>query len=239
MASLLFASPAIAQGVPEIVGVYEGGSTIAIWGCAKPSDNKTTVGTGSIDITQQTGSTFSGQAVFTTGVEGTSVSEVLTLSGTVTTGGSLSGSATSQGNIEGAPSGSGQASFTGSFAANGILLKFPGGSVGIDGCQHNGAQLSGTRCGNGSVEGSEQCDDGNIASGDGCSSSCVSEFCGDGIVQSGLGELCDDGDLDPDDTCDNACMIPEPDTTLFRLAGVFALALMQRRRRATGRIPEA
>ncbi len=39
-------------------------------------------------------------------------------------------------------------------------------------------------CGNGIVEFSEQCDDGNTVSGDHCSSTCKNEFCGDGIVQS-------------------------------------------------------
>ena len=40
---------------------------------------------------------------------------------------------------------------------------------------------------------SEQCDDGNMSSGDGCSASCVSEFCGDGTTQLGIGEECDQG----------------------------------------------
>jgi hypothetical protein len=34
------------------------------------------------------------------------------------------------------------------------------------------------------LEFSEQCDDGNTVSGDHCSSTCKTEFCGDGIVQS-------------------------------------------------------
>jgi len=38
-------------------------------------------------------------------------------------------------------------------------------------------------CGNGTVEFSEQCDDGNTLNGDHCSSTCRTEFCGDGIVQ--------------------------------------------------------
>mmetsp|Transcript_15303 Transcript_15303/g.38981 ORF Transcript_15303/g.38981 Transcript_15303/m.38981 type:complete len:1028 (+) Transcript_15303:199-3282(+) len=36
-------------------------------------------------------------------------------------------------------------------------------------------------CGDGNVDPGEQCDDGNQASGDGCSSSCVTETCSDGI----------------------------------------------------------
>ena len=46
-------------------------------------------------------------------------------------------------------------------------------------------------CGNGSVEGDESCDDGNILSGDGCSAFCAQE------------EICDDdADNDGDDTID-------------------------------------
>lgn len=40
------------------------------------------------------------------------------------------------------------------------------------------------------TEDDEQCDDGNTVSGDGCSSTCKTEFCGDGML---LGdELCDE-----------------------------------------------
>ena len=46
-------------------------------------------------------------------------------------------------------------------------------------------------CGNDLVEGLEQCDDDNTTSGDGCSEVCVTERCGDGIIQTGLGEVCD------------------------------------------------
>jgi cysteine-rich repeat protein len=46
-------------------------------------------------------------------------------------------------------------------------------------------------CGDNTKEGTEECDDGNTTSGDGCSATCVREFCGDNIVQAGLGEVCD------------------------------------------------
>ncbi|MBD3249068.1 DUF4215 domain-containing protein [Candidatus Woesearchaeota archaeon] len=46
-------------------------------------------------------------------------------------------------------------------------------------------------CGDGIVEGSEECDDNNNQDGDGCSSECIVEYCGDSIVQAGLGEECD------------------------------------------------
>ncbi len=63
-------------------------------------------------------------------------------------------------------------------------------------------------CGNNVVETGEQCDDGNTTSGDGCSATCQTEFCGDGIVQPGLGEECDDGaNGDNGDGCTDSCLI--------------------------------
>lgn len=58
-------------------------------------------------------------------------------------------------------------------------------------------------CGNGTVESGEQCDDGNSASGDGCSSICQMEQCGNGRVDAG--EQCDDGNNNNGDNCDNLC----------------------------------
>lgn len=57
-------------------------------------------------------------------------------------------------------------------------------------------------CGNGGVEGTEACDDGNTQDGDGCSSACTIEpaVCGDGVVQSD--EECDDGNDIGDDGCE-------------------------------------
>jgi cysteine-rich repeat protein len=45
-------------------------------------------------------------------------------------------------------------------------------------------------CGDGSTNGSEQCDDGDSTSGDGCSATCVTEFCGDGVINNTT-EECD------------------------------------------------
>ena len=46
-------------------------------------------------------------------------------------------------------------------------------------------------CGDGKVEGNEQCDDGNILPGDGCSPTCEIEKCGNGKIDPG--EVCDLG----------------------------------------------
>ena len=48
-------------------------------------------------------------------------------------------------------------------------------------------------CGDGEQTGGEECDDGNETDEDGCDQYCVLEECGDGIVQTGLGEECDSG----------------------------------------------
>jgi cysteine-rich repeat protein len=52
----------------------------------------------------------------------------------------------------------------------------------------------------------EQCDDGNLDDGDGCSSLCLIEYglnCGNGRIDEN--ESCDDGNREPDDGCDERC----------------------------------
>jgi cysteine-rich repeat protein len=56
-------------------------------------------------------------------------------------------------------------------------------------------------CGDGVVTGDEDCEDGNTANDDGCSASCITEYCGDKIVQVGLNEVCDLGDENTDTPC--------------------------------------
>jgi len=57
-------------------------------------------------------------------------------------------------------------------------------------------------CGDGTQDATEDCDDGNLQDGDGCSSECLVEptpTCGDGNKDPG--EECDDGDNDDTDGC--------------------------------------
>jgi cysteine-rich repeat protein len=58
-------------------------------------------------------------------------------------------------------------------------------------------------CGNSIVEAPEQCDDGDLVSGDGCDANCTSTACGNGIQTAG--EECDDGDLENGDGCRSDC----------------------------------
>ncbi|MEZ4368356.1 MAG: kelch repeat-containing protein [Kofleriaceae bacterium] len=67
------------------------------------------------------------------------------------------------------------------------------------------------RCGDGVVDrvAGEVCDDGNLASGDGCRGDCASlETCGNGQLDLAAGEACDDGNDDDDDACRSDCTIP-------------------------------
>ncbi len=76
-------------------------------------------------------------------------------------------------------------------------------------------------CGDGIVEGDEECDDSNTDADDGCSDSCAiedgwscegepstcAEACGDGVVT--VSEACDDGNTDADDGCDDTCAVED------------------------------
>lgn len=71
-------------------------------------------------------------------------------------------------------------------------------------------------CGDGISGSTEECDDANIVSEDGCSGVCKLEYCGDLVVQAGLGEQCDEGSSGGT-TCSNVCQTitaePEPVAT--------------------------
>ncbi|MDC0669315.1 DUF4215 domain-containing protein [Nannocystis radixulma] len=64
-------------------------------------------------------------------------------------------------------------------------------------------------CGDGEVQGDEQCDDGNQDAGDGCEPSCVpTPVCGNEIVEQG--EACDDGNNEDGDECSADCQTATP-----------------------------
>jgi len=60
-------------------------------------------------------------------------------------------------------------------------------------------------CGNGILETGEECDDGNLIDGDGCTSKCKNQVCGNGVVEPG--EECDDGNLINNDGCSSTCKL--------------------------------
>jgi len=52
----------------------------------------------------------------------------------------------------------------------------------------------------------EECDDGNLTAGDGCSPACLVERCSNGILETMSGEQCDDGNLLSHDGCSSQCL---------------------------------
>ena len=89
-------------------------------------------------------------------------------------------------------------------------------------CPTAGQPCTRTTCGNGMAEGSEQCDDGNNDTGDGCSPFCRKEpvcpaaggacstSCGDGLllpVDMAAGQQCDDGNTVGGDGCSGTCTL--------------------------------
>lgn len=73
------------------------------------------------------------------------------------------------------------------------------------------AGIAEPECGNGVLELTEACDDGNTAAGDGCSPACAEEpppaVCGNGVLDAG--EQCDDGNSITGDGCSAQC-VSEP-----------------------------
>ena len=64
------------------------------------------------------------------------------------------------------------------------------------------------RCGDGVPDADEICDDGNNVSADNCAGDCGSlEICGNGVVDTAVGEACDDGNGLDTDGCRNNCTI--------------------------------
>jgi OOP family OmpA-OmpF porin len=65
-------------------------------------------------------------------------------------------------------------------------------------------RIAWTRCGDGILSSTEQCDDGNTDDTDGCTNRCTIAACGDGVKQAN--EECDNSALpQPDPYCDSAC----------------------------------
>lgn len=80
-----------------------------------------------------------------------------------------------------------------------------GGACGPRGSCRGGVCVP-MRCGDGMRAPHEQCDDGNLRSGDGCSMHCQVEYCGDGIRQEAR-EACDDGRFAPLGPCNASCIL--------------------------------
>jgi uncharacterized delta-60 repeat protein len=67
------------------------------------------------------------------------------------------------------------------------------------------ARYVGSVCGDATVDGDEECDDGNLVDGDGCDGNCTTTACGNGVVTAG--EQCDDGNTTGGDCCAADCQL--------------------------------
>ncbi|QRN96105.1 lamin tail domain-containing protein [Archangium violaceum] len=80
---------------------------------------------------------------------------------------------------------------------------------------------SSEECGNGRVEGKEQCDDGNTVDDDSCSNRCTTvehqATCGNKEVE--VGEACDDGNSINGDGCQNDCSLTPPEQEVLAVCG--------------------
>ena len=115
--------------------------------------------------------------------------------------------------------GTGEGATGGHHTGGGGNLGGTGGSLGGDAGSSGTGGSSGQGCGNLSVELGEECDDGNLDSGDGCNQACRLEpgavcppfggpcyftsLCGDGLLS--RGETCDDGNTSFGDGCAGDC----------------------------------
>lgn len=86
------------------------------------------------------------------------------------------------------------------------------GAGGTTSSSSSSSSGSSANCGNSIVDylNGEQCDDGNTASGDGCSATCqieASASCGNGMLELAAGEECDDGNKAAGDGCSPACQL--------------------------------
>jgi cysteine-rich repeat protein len=73
----------------------------------------------------------------------------------------------------------------------------------------HGCSASGL-CGNGRIDGDEECDEGaanSDAAADACRTTCLDAYCGDGVVDDG--EDCDDGNQRDGDGCDADCLVED------------------------------
>jgi cysteine-rich repeat protein len=92
----------------------------------------------------------------------------------------------------------GTGSVDGLNGAFGIAVSSDATSVYVTGADDDAVAVFGNRCGNGVLDPSEQCDDGNTRHGDGCSAGCRLE-----CVES---TSCDDGDPCTEDRCTGECV---------------------------------
>lgn len=83
-----------------------------------------------------------------------------------------------------------------------------------------------TLCGDGIVDGDEECDSGATAAAD-CDIDCTRPMCGDGLINRAAGESCDDGNRADGDLCTASCAIDHDQYGLFAVSSQHSCALLE------------
>ncbi len=126
----------------DFFGTYTGTATNIIFNCITSINNRTTISTGSIEITSVLDDgTFRGLGHFSTNLSGYFVEEKFNLFGLILPGGQLTGNADSSAFLDGTPMGSGTSEFTGQVSGNEIMIKFPEKTLGVDNCISSGTSI--------------------------------------------------------------------------------------------------
>ncbi|MBK7861944.1 MAG: lamin tail domain-containing protein [Archangiaceae bacterium] len=124
-----------------------------------------------------------------------------------TAGGGTAGGATGGGTAGGATGGGTAGGATGGGTAGGATGGGTGGGATGGGTAGGGMAIDAGFCGNGTREGGELCDDGNMNDTDACKNDCTlpapAAYCGDGTMNGT--EACDDGNAIPEDGCEADC----------------------------------
>jgi cysteine-rich repeat protein len=81
------------------------------------------------------------------------------------------------------------------------------------------------RCGNGTVDPEEECDDGSNVDGDGCDSNCTVTRCGNGVTAAG--EECDDANTLDGDCCSSTCTLAPIESARAPIPGGAAFAMVR------------
>lgn len=76
-------------------------------------------------------------------------------------------------------------------------------------CNESACQLNNVNCGNGKLDGDEECDGrAGLKNGEFCTPMCTKSRCGDGYVDTAAGETCDLGELNDNHRCTTKCALP-------------------------------
>ena len=109
---------------PPFTGTYTGSGSTQLTGCLDPGDNGTLGFNATVAITSQTGETFSGTVTLATNIQGASLTQIDTVSGTINSQGAFSGTISGQFFVNGGFDSAHEGTFSGTLSGNTISVQF-------------------------------------------------------------------------------------------------------------------